>query len=70
MINFHGVFIDETGMGEFGATIRAKTKAEAWEIAREEYPESRCVQLESPQEAAARERRRYARLSEEIDNNW
>ena len=46
MINYHAVFIDETGMGEFGATIRAKTKAEAWEIAREDYPESRCVQIE------------------------
>jgi hypothetical protein len=70
MINYHAVFIDETGMGEFGATIRAKTKAEAWEIAREDYPESRCVQIESPIEAAVREYRTYERIAREMENDW
>ena len=70
MINYHAVFIDETGMGEFGATIRAKTKAEAWEIAREDYPESRYVQIESPIEAAVREYRTYERIAREMENDW
>jgi hypothetical protein len=70
MINYHAVFIDETGMGEFGATIRAKTKAEAWKVAREEYPESRCVQLESHEEAREREMRTYERIAREMENDW
>lgn len=63
MIKFHAVFIDETGMGEFGATIEAKDHAEAWEVAREEYPESRCVQIESPEDTAEREARIYERAN-------
>jgi hypothetical protein len=70
MINFHAVFIDETGAGEFGATIRAKSKADAWRVAREDYPESRCVQLESREEAQEREWRNYVRISREMDNDW
>lgn len=58
MIDFHAVLIDETGC-EFGATIRAASKAEAWDEVREQYPESRCVQMESPEDTAARERRIY-----------
>jgi len=57
-IQFHAVMLDETGC-EFGATISATTKDEAWELARENYPESRCVQLESPEDTAAREKRIY-----------
>ena len=69
MVQFHAVMIDETGC-EFGATIRARSKAEARDRAREHYPECRCVQLESPAEARRREWHRYVRLSNEIDNNW
>ncbi len=58
MIEFHAVMIDETGC-EFGATIRAETRSEAWDMAREWYPESRCVQMESPEDTAAREQRIY-----------
>lgn len=58
MIEFHAVMIDETGC-EFGATIRAETRGQAWEFAREWYPESRCVQMESPEDTAEREKRIY-----------
>jgi hypothetical protein len=57
-IQFHAVFLDETGC-EFGATIIAANKADAYETAREQYPESRCVQMESPEDTAAREKRIY-----------
>jgi hypothetical protein len=69
MIRFHAVFIDETGHGEFGATIEAETRAEAWELAREDYPESRCVQLESPEDTAKREAAMYNDISRGIYRN-
>ena len=59
LIKFHAVMLDETGC-EFGATIEAKDHDEAWDRAKEDYPESRCVQLESPEESAEREARIYA----------
>lgn len=68
LVSFWAVFVDETGVGEFGAEIRAVSKDKAWEIAREEYPESRCVQLESPEDAAAREKRMYDRINAEYDD--
>ena len=64
MIDFHAVMIDETGC-EFGVTIRAANKAEAWDEVREQYPESRCVQLESPEDTAAREARIYKEVCRE-----
>jgi len=67
MIDFHAVLIDETGC-EFGATIRAANKAEAWDEVREQYPESRCVQMESAEDTAAREARIYAEVCAEYDN--
>jgi hypothetical protein len=66
MINFHAVLIDETGC-EFGATIRAADYNEAWNEVREQYPESRCVQMESPEDTAAREARIYAAVCAEYD---
>jgi hypothetical protein len=66
MTRYWGVFLDETRC-EFGAPIEADTKAEAWKIAAEDYPESKCVQLESPEESAAREAETYRRVSEEMD---
>jgi len=68
MIEFWGVFVDETGC-EFGAAIRAADKAAAWEEAREQYPESRCVQLESPQDTAAREQRQYAQAARDLEGD-
>lgn len=57
-IRFHAVLIDETGC-EFGATVVAPDRAAAWDKVREDYPESRCVQMESPEDTAAREHRIY-----------
>jgi hypothetical protein len=66
-IQFHAVMLDETGC-EFGATIIAANKEDAYETAREHYPESRCVQMESPADTAAREKRIYdAALLDEGD---
>lgn len=66
MIYFHAVFIDETGC-EFGAGVTASNKEEAYDLLRESYPESRIVQLESPEDTAAREMAIYARVSAEIN---
>lgn len=68
MINFHAVMIDETGC-EFGASVSAKTRKEAYEILQENYPESRIDQLESPEDTARREAEIYARVSAEYDDD-
>jgi len=62
MTKFHAVMLDETGMGEFGADVEARTRNEAYEKLREDYPESRCVQLESPEDTAAREDAMYGHI--------
>lgn len=54
MIKFHAVMIDETGC-EFGADVEADNRQAAYDLLRENYPESRCVQLESPEDTKARE---------------
>lgn len=54
MINFHAVMIGEDGM-EFGAEVSASSLAEAMELLREDYPESRVDQLESPSDISRRE---------------
>lgn len=69
MINFHAVMVDETGC-EFGAGIRAATRAEAYEMLEENYPESRCVQLESPEDTARRERATYERACREYEEDY
>ena len=71
MTYFHAVFVDETGVGEFGAGIHAESKAEAYERLSEMYPESRIVQLESPQDTAARDAEIYAQLwDDEYDYDY
>lgn len=67
-IKFWGVFVDETGC-EFGAEIVARTKDEGWDLAREYYPESRCVQLESEEETRERELRLYESVARELDGD-
>ena len=67
MIKFHAVMIDETGC-EFGAEVEAETREEAWDILRENYPESRCDQLESPEDTAERERRMHEHI--ERGGDW
>ena len=58
MIRFHAVMLDETRC-EFGVSVEAKTRADAYEQLEENYPESKCVQLESPEDTRERERRLY-----------
>jgi hypothetical protein len=58
---FHAVMVDELG-DEFGTDIIAKSRADAFAKLREDYPESRCVQLESPYMAVQRQRRFYQRI--------
>lgn len=65
MIKFHAV-MSFMGMEEFGVSVEAPTREAAYEKLAEEYPESSCVQLESPEDTAAREKRIYdAALLEE-----
>jgi hypothetical protein len=59
--------LDETRC-EFGVGVEADTREEAYEQLREDYPESRCVQLESPEDTAAREKRIYEQAMREYDN--
>jgi hypothetical protein len=66
MINWHAVMIDETGC-EFGVSFAAATRAAALEYLRENYPESRCDQLEDPQQTADREQEIYRRAMADED---
>lgn len=69
MTEFHAVMIDETGC-EFGVSVTAKSRSEAYDKLREDYPESRCDQLESPVDTAAREKRMYDRIMAEQDGDY
>lgn len=62
MINYHAVMIGEDGM-EFGADVRAKSREEAHEKLREDYPESRVEQLESPADTRKREQDLYDHIA-------
>lgn len=66
MTYYHGVFEDECG-GEFGAGVEAASKEEARERLEEDYPESRLVQLEGPEDTQAREARIYADALSGVD---
>jgi hypothetical protein len=61
--------LDETGC-EFGVTVEAATRDEAYAILSEDYVESRCVQLESPQDTADREKRMYDEIQRELDGDY
>lgn len=54
MTKFHAVMLDETRC-EFGVDVEANSREEARNILAEDYPESRCVQLESPTDSRRRE---------------
>lgn len=64
MTDFHAVMLDETRC-EFGVSVTAKTRAAALEKLAEYYPESRCIQLESPADRRKREKRLYDEINEE-----
>lgn len=66
MTKYHAVMTDETGC-EFGVSVSANSRHEAFLKLAEDYPESRCVQLESPADTRRRERRMYRRIQREYD---
>ena len=68
MIKFWAVMLDETGC-EFGVGVEADTREQAYEILEEDYVESRCVQFESPQDTADREKAMYDDISRGIYRN-
>lgn len=68
MINYHAVLIGEEGT-EFGHSFRAASRDAARQYLFDNFPESRCVQLEDPHDTSERERAIYARMSWELDNN-
>lgn len=66
MINYHAVMLDETRC-EFGHSFRAATRAEAWAYVQENFPESRCIQLEDDDDTRRREAAIYARALDEAN---
>ena len=54
MQKFHAVMLDETRC-EFGVDFEAEDAEAAEAYLEENYPESQCVQLETPAQAAQRE---------------
>lgn len=69
MTKFHAVMLDETRC-EFGAEVSAKTRDEAYRKLAENYPESRCVQLESPADTRHRKQRQYERAEREYNDEY
>lgn len=63
MTTYHAVMLDEIGC-EFPASVTASSRTEAYNILREDYPESRCVQLESPEDTHRREQRMYNHIAQ------
>jgi hypothetical protein len=61
---YHAVFEDECG-DEFGAGCEASSREGARRILEDRYPESRIVQLESPDDTREREGAIYARVLDE-----
>ena len=68
MTTFHAVMIDETGC-EFGVSVIARSRSAAFAKLREEYPESRCDQLESPADTRKREARLYRQANADYWEN-
>tara|TARA_R110000772_G_scaffold30806_5_gene76496 strand:+ start:4621 stop:4836 length:216 start_codon:yes stop_codon:yes gene_type:complete len=66
VIKFWAVLIDETGC-EFGAGVTAATRGDAMDQLREDYPESRVDQLESPEDTRLREARIRDRVRADYD---
>ena len=69
MTKFHAVMLDETRC-EFGVSVTARSRRAAYEKLEENYPESRCVQLESPRDTARREKAIYDQISRELDGDY
>lgn len=69
MTKFHAVMLDETGC-EFGTGVTAHTRDEAYDILAEDYPESRVVQLEDPDQTRERQNAVYSRAQAQYDEEW
>ena len=70
MITYQAVLLDECGH-EFGASVAAPTKADAYDELRDMYPENRgIVQVESPQDTHNRQTAMYARLDREQNGEF
>lgn len=67
MTKYHAVMEDETRC-EFGVSVTAHSREAALNKLRQNYPESRCVQLESPTDTRRREERMYREINEDYDN--
>lgn len=68
MTHYHAVMLDETGC-EFGVGVDAPDRETAYDMLREDYPESSVVQLESPDDTAKRQARIYAEIEMEMDGD-
>lgn len=66
MTQYHAVMLDETRC-EFGVTISARSRAAALAKLAEAYPESTCIQLESPADVRRREKRLYDEINDEYE---
>lgn len=72
MTRYHAVMLDETRC-EFGVSVEAGNREQAYEQLHLDYPESQCVQLESPEDTASREaamQRSIERQYESDDPRW
>jgi hypothetical protein len=69
MTYYHAVFEGEDG-SEFGAGCEASSREEARRRLEDNYPESRIVQLESPEDTREREAAIYARVSADYDYDY
>lgn len=69
MKKFHAVMIDETGC-EFGVSFEAESHDAAYDYLDEEYPESRCDQLEDEAESRSREDRVYEYAQRCLDDPY
>jgi len=69
MTKFHAVMLDETRC-EFGVSVSARSRSDAYKQLREDYPESQCVQLESPADTRRREKRMHQSIMKEYYNDY
>lgn len=68
-MKYHAVMKDETGC-EFGVSVIARTRGQAYEKLEDDYPESCCVQLESPADTKKRERRIWEQVEREMNGDF
>ena len=69
MTHYSAVMLGEDGM-EFHAEVEADSYGEASEKLAENYPESRVIQLETPQDIEERQQRLYAAIHAEYDDGY